>query len=93
GSVLSNSVDPYGDSGWMKLDLSGHGHALAGGATSNGTNILINGLPVTGFMVYNIINANAAPNKLANYSGTFPHRSTVSCSNTVSPPPGSDPCF
>lgn len=36
-------------------------------------------LPVTGFMVYNIINANAAPGRLANYGGALPHRASMLC--------------
>jgi len=36
-------------------------------------------LPMTGFMVYNIINANAAPGRLANYGGAFAHRPSIAC--------------
>ena len=43
----------------------------------NGQDLSLHGLPVTGFMVYNIVNANAAPGVLANYSGAFPHRRSV----------------
>ena len=37
------------------------------------------GLPVVGFMAYNVINTQAQPGMLANYSGTYRHRSTMSC--------------
>ena len=32
------------------------------------------GLPVTGFLVTNYVNANAAPGILGNYSGLYRHR-------------------
>jgi hypothetical protein len=47
----------------------------------------LHGLPVTGFMAYNIVNANAAPGKLANYGGTFAHRANVSCTQSDAPQP------
>ena len=46
-------------------------------------NRITRGLPATGFMVYNIINSNAQPGKLANYSGLFPHRASLSCSGNA----------
>jgi hypothetical protein len=49
---------------------------------------VLHGLPVAGFMVYNIINANAAPGKLANYGGSYVHRSTVSCTRGTTDPRG-----
>jgi hypothetical protein len=33
-------------------------------------------------MAYNIINSQAAPGRLANYGGTFRHRSRFACSST-----------
>jgi hypothetical protein len=42
------------------------------------------GLPAVGFAAINYINGNVTPGMLANYSGTYPHRSTVAC--TASPP-------
>jgi hypothetical protein len=75
GSRLALSVEPWGDAGWMKLDLAigDGGHALT--PATDGT--ILHGLPVTGFMVYNIINANAAPGRLANYGGAFAHRAVT----------------
>ncbi|MGN6518886.1 MAG: hypothetical protein ACTHK2_05630 [Dokdonella sp.] len=92
GSTLSTVLLPYGfpagedlppiDAGWVDLDLANGGgsHALAGGRREDGSVVELSGLPVTGFMAYNVINANAQPGKLANYSGVFAHRSTVGCS-------------
>ena len=73
GSTLATSIPPYGVAGWSVMDLASGdgGHALP--PATDGT--ILHGLPVTGFMVYNIINANAAPGRLANYGGTFAHRS------------------
>lgn len=74
----------FGTAGWALVDLASgdDGHALL--PDRNG--IVLRGLPVTGFMVYNIINANAQPGMLANYGGTFAHRSTMSCDATTSCP-------
>jgi hypothetical protein len=77
GSTLATNVAPYGIAGWARMDLASGdgGHALPD--ANDGTVLL--GLPVTGFMVYNIINADAAPGRLANYGGVFPHRTTIVC--------------
>lgn len=80
GSTLSANIAPYGNAGWLILDLtSGDGGSHALRAAANGD--VLHGLPATGFMVYNIINANAAPGKLANYGGSYSHRATVLCSH------------
>jgi hypothetical protein len=47
------------------------------------------GLPVTGFMAYNVINTQAAPGRLANYGGTFRHRSRARCTSDAD---AGDPC-
>lgn len=47
-------------------------------ASANALASIVMGLPVVGFMAYNIINAQAQPGVLANYGGTFRHRPTVS---------------
>jgi hypothetical protein len=75
--LVSAYLPPFGADGWARMDLASgdNGHQLRPDA--NG--VLFSGLPVTGFMVYNVINANAQPGLLANYGGTFAHRSTVSC--------------
>jgi hypothetical protein len=69
--------------GWIKLDLHAHSHALAGGRlAADGSAVTLAGLPATGFMAYDVINSNAQPGKLANYSGVFPHRSSVACTTS-----------
>jgi len=80
GSTLTSAYFPrLSDTGWAKLDLYASKHTLAGGTSSSGAGVALAGLPATGFMVYNIINSNAQPGKLANYSGLFPHRKTLFC--------------
>jgi hypothetical protein len=74
-------IPPFGEDGYAALDLASGdgGHALPGGVDAQGAPVLLKGLPVTGFMAYNIINTNAQPGMLANYGGAFPHRATFSC--------------
>jgi hypothetical protein len=43
------------------------------------------GLPAVGFLAVNYINSNVTPGVLSNYSGVYPHRSTVSCKNSTNP--------
>jgi len=77
---------PGPQDGWLKLYLApgdSGAHVLDGGKTLDGTDILLTGLPVTGFMAYNIINSQAAPGRLANYGGTFRHRTHWSCASAV----------
>ena len=94
GSALATYVAPYGSSGWAQMNLNPERepHLLREGTTAAGTSVVLKGLPVVGFMVYNVINSNAQPGKLANYSGLFPHRATVSCTSTASLPT-EDPCL
>jgi hypothetical protein len=83
GSQLTTLyVPPYGDDGWVSLDLASGdgGHVLPGALDDAGRDVTLNGLPATGFMAYDVINANAEPGLLANYSGAFHHHSTMSCS-------------
>jgi hypothetical protein len=88
GSVLSSfySSPPYlsarSDEGWADIDLfSGDGGHVMPGTLSTGENVSIHGLPVIGFMVYNVVNANAQPGVLGNYGGAFAYRSTLACSD------------
>lgn len=79
GSNLTTRLAPFGDAGLAVLSLGSHtGQELPGGR-GNGYAATLHGLPVAGFMVYNIINANAAPGRLANYGGAFAHRTTMLC--------------
>lgn len=91
GQLYNNAA--YGDAGWARIAFNDpvEPHALPGG-THGGSPITLNGLPAIGFMVYNIVNANAAAGRLANYGGTFAHRSTVSCTHDGAVPVGGDPC-
>jgi hypothetical protein len=82
GSKLTTlAFPPYGNDGNATLDLASGdgGHLLSGGVDTAGNQTTLVGLPVAGFMVYNIINAQAQPGVLANYGGTFRHRATVLC--------------
>ncbi|HEY6940284.1 hypothetical protein [Dokdonella sp.] len=79
GSHLVSNIPPYGDAGWLRLDLASGdgGHSMRAAASG----AVLSGLPVTGFEAINVINANAAPGKLANYSGVYRHRASRACTN------------
>jgi hypothetical protein len=83
GSKLFKSVTPVGPNGWAAIDLAygdSGAHVLGGGIEPVGaTPVAIPGLPATGFYANNVINANAAPGKLSNYSGVWRHRAHRSC--------------
>jgi hypothetical protein len=86
GSVLTKfNVTPYGSSGAVTLDLlaTSVNHQLPGGIDAQGNEVILLGLPATGFMSYNIINTQAQPGMLANYGGSFHHRATMSCVGPV----------
>jgi len=72
---------PPSDAGWGAMDFfSGDGgHILPRGTLSTGEAVTIHGLPAIGFMVYNVVNANAQPGVLGNYGGVFAHRSSLAC--------------
>jgi hypothetical protein len=87
-AVLGSTLDaffmpPAGDAGNVALHFATPGsslHELVGGVDEQSRQpVTLHGLPVTGFMVYNIINAHAQPGMLANYGGLFSHRTSVSC--------------
>jgi hypothetical protein len=81
GSTLTPfAIPPFGDDGHIVLQLDGAGHQLPGGVDFDRQTLNLVGLPATGFMAYNVINTNAQPGLLANYSGVFRHRSTTVCS-------------
>lgn len=86
GSVLRPNIKPYGTAGWLKLDLAvgdGGRHRLPGGVSATtGLPAILSGLPATGHMAYNVVNSNAQPGKLSNYSGMFRHRASRSCTQT-----------
>jgi hypothetical protein len=70
GNVVLNLVDPAAI------------QRLTDGIDADGNPLVLLGLPVTGFMAYNVINTNAQPGLLANYSGVFANRATASCSGS-----------
>ncbi|MBO9665083.1 hypothetical protein [Dokdonella sp.] len=87
GSRLVLNAEPFRTEGWMQVDLAsgGGGHVLFTGQLSDGNSIGLLGLPVTGFMAYDVINTQAQPGKLSNYSGTFAHRSSTTCIGNIGP--------
>jgi hypothetical protein len=66
----------------MNLVDTGGIQQLPDGTDADGNAVTLLGLPVTGFMAYNVINTNAQPGLLANYSGVFANRATASCSGS-----------
>lgn len=81
GSILRPNIPPYGKAGWLRLGFDGHvDHVLDTGVSPDQGAVSLVGLPATGFMAYNLINENANPGLLANYSGAFRHRASRSCS-------------
>ena len=93
GSVLHTALDEnlaathYLDSvaalgeGYIEFDVGADsfGHLL-----TSDEGIVFFGLPLTGFVAENFINANVTPGVLANYSAAVPHRSILTCSRTGS---------
>jgi hypothetical protein len=81
------SLPPF-SSGYIQLDLVHdiNGNTIAQHQLSAATNgdVLL-GLPVTGFLAENYINANVTPGVLANYSGVYQHRASVACANSAAP--------
>ncbi len=90
GSTRALTAQLASETGWMKLDVSQY--HLAGGTNPAHSGVTLNGLPTTGFMVYNIINSNAQPGRLANYGGLFPHPTSLSCASAALPGTADDPC-
>jgi len=85
GSRLNTNIAPTADSGSMRLDVTDHrsGSSASGFPRMQFGNFALYGTPVVGFMAYNIVNAQAQPGRLANYSGAFPHRTTACTGPTV----------
>ncbi len=53
--------------------------------------VTFTGLPAIGFAAIDYVNGNVTPGTLANYSGAYPHRSTVNCMAGANPPPACAP--
>ena len=82
GSNLALFTPGYGTAGWARINLADGddgAHVLEGGVTPAGEDVTLPGLPITGFYANNVINVNAAPGRLANYSGVWRHRAQRSC--------------
>ena len=88
GSHLNSYIIPFGLDGWAQIDLAtgDGGHVLDRGKATDGSDVSLLGLPVTGFYATNIINANLpGPDNnfvLSNYSGVFRHRAHRTCVGT-----------
>jgi hypothetical protein len=78
GSLLRPNITPYGNDGWLALGFA-TGHSLFGGTSPTLGPVTFHGLPATGYMGYNIVNAQAAVGVLANYGGLFRHRASRTC--------------
>lgn len=70
GSLLASNVATNYDAGWMDLSFPNSDEALRPSLEGN----VFLGLPVTGFLITNYVNAHAAPGVLGNYSGLYRHR-------------------
>jgi hypothetical protein len=79
---------PSFTSGYIQLDFVHdiNGNTIAQHQLSAATNgdVLL-GLPVTGFLAENYVNGNVTPGLLANYSGVYQHRASVTCLNSAAP--------
>ena len=71
GSLLGSNIPTNYNAGWLDLSFPDPGaEDLRPSIEGN----VFHGLPVTGFLVTNYVNANAAPGILGNYSGLYRHR-------------------
>ncbi|HKE48477.1 MAG TPA: hypothetical protein VKB52_10465 [Rhodanobacteraceae bacterium] len=95
GSPLNNvEWEPFGNAGSLRLSFDfeiveldlpprdANGGLLMLDENQNSVRLL--GAPAAGFMVYNIINAQAQPGRLANYGGAFAHHATFKCQGPAS---------
>jgi hypothetical protein len=82
---VSLTIPPSGSAGNILMNLAGDAglHELTGGHEADGSPYVLGGLPVVGFMAYNIVNENAQQGVLANYGGTFPLRAESACDNAA----------
>lgn len=80
GSQLASNVDVRADflnEGWMRIALNPTSELHLMSPSSEGE--VFQGLPVTGFAITNYVNSNAAPGRLANYSGLWRHKGSRAC--------------
>jgi hypothetical protein len=79
GSTLVSNIPPYGNDGWLRLGFAA-GDAGSHTLRADASGQVLTGLPATGFMGYNVVNANVTAGVLANYGGLFKHRASRTCS-------------
>ncbi len=81
GSAYAMSTSPFA-SGHISLYMAGPTQRLLP-ASREGN--VFSGLPALGFLAENFVNANVMPGVLSNYSGTYAHRTHVTCANSTNP--------
>ena len=81
GSLLGSNYDAWSSNGWFALSFEDSAEQLRASLEGN----VFFGLPAVGFLAVNYINANVTPGVLSHYSGVYPHRSTVTCTNSTNP--------
>ena len=69
------AVDLLGE-GYIEFDV---GASVFDHTLTSDDGVVFSGLPMTGFVAENFVNANVTPNVLANYSASIPHRSLLTC--------------
>ena len=74
GAAHGLNIEPYDASGWMKLNLDPAPGSEPHAMTPSAEGVVFGGLPATGFSAQRVINANAQPGMLSNYSGAWRHR-------------------
>lgn len=77
--------------GVLRIDLAHDidGNPLSRHRLTPATNgIVLLGLPVFGFAAETYVNGNVTPGVLANYSGTYRHRGSVTCVHSTAPSAG-----
>ncbi|MDR2012548.1 MAG: hypothetical protein LBQ20_05815 [Rhodanobacter sp.] len=88
GSNLGTNMPTAGFSGWADLNLvsASAAHVLNEGYSPTNTtttpDIIVRGLPATGFWAMNVINANVTQGRMSNYSGAWRHRGSR-CAGTA----------
>ena len=87
--ALPPATSPYVNynAGQLHIDLTSniYGSESAHPPLTSANGPVLYGLPAFGFLAMRYINANVTPGVLANYSGDYPHRSRVVCTNSTNP--------
>jgi hypothetical protein len=84
---LARAIDVPYRAGQLRIGLTrdANGSEAAHPPLASANGPALYGLPAFGFLAMRYINANVTPGVLANYSGDYPHRSRVSCTNSTNP--------